>query len=112
MPKIYIMDAIDNRMMNMFVETTSTTADSLISPKSLLSIELIKQKYMFVLEQILQYTDVNPILFRQDDKDYFQKKKEELMTKQTQFQLRFTILEMKYRLIRLDERLQDISGVR
>jgi len=112
MPKFYIMDATDIRMMNMFVETTSTTADSLIPPKSLLSLELIKQKYMFVLEQILQYGNFNPLLFKQDDKDFLQKKKEELMTQQTQFQLRSTILEMKYRLIRLDERLQDLSGAR
>jgi hypothetical protein len=67
---------------------------------------------MVILEQILQHVELNGVLFRQDDKDFLQKKKEELLSQQTQFQLRHTILEMKYRLTRLDERLQDLVCIR
>jgi hypothetical protein len=112
MPKIYIIDTVDIRMMNMYIETTTSMADSLIPPKSQLSIELTKQKCMVILEQILQHVELNGVLFRQDDKDFLQKKKEELLSQQTQFQLRHTILEMKYRLTRLDERLQDLVCIR
>jgi hypothetical protein len=112
MPKIYIIDATDIRMMNMYVETTTSIADAFIPTCSLLSIQLMKQKYMVILEQILQYADLNAVLFKQADKDFLQKKKEEIMSQQIQFQLRHTILEIKYRLTRLEERLQNLTGIR